>query len=185
MDTEVTWPEEARCTQCKHLKAASEFNKDRRKRNGLSSWCKTCHSAALRANYARPEVKARDLARKKARSGTPEARAVQWRASLKYSYCITPEEYEQMLTAQGGGCAICGRRPKNRRLSVDHDHSCCPGTRSCGKCIRGLLCVQCNHKVLGYWLHEGTEGTEQALRKARNLVAYLERSQDARAERAA
>ena len=35
--------------------------------------------------------------------------------------------------------------------NVDHDHACCPeGGRSCGKCIRGLLCMECN-KYLGFY----------------------------------
>ena len=29
-------------------------------------------------------------------------------------------------------------------LAVDHDHGCCPGERSCGKCVRGLVCRDCN-----------------------------------------
>lgn len=33
--------------------------------------------------------------------------------------------------------------------AVDHDHNCCEGAISCGKCIRGILCRKCN-VALGY-----------------------------------
>lgn len=45
-------------------------------------------------------------------------------------------------------CGLCGDElTPNSRTSgavVDHDHSCCPGNRSCGKCIRGVICPGCN-----------------------------------------
>jgi len=51
-----------------------------------------------------------------------------------------------MLVAQGGGCAICGTVVPGGKgqFHIDHDHACCPKARSCGKCIRGLLCGNCN-----------------------------------------
>jgi hypothetical protein len=59
----------------------------------------------------------------------------------RWKYKITDEQYAEMVEAQEGRCAIC-QRPDE--LKVDHDHSCCPGAVTCGKCIRGLLCDWCN-----------------------------------------
>ncbi len=61
---------------------------------------------------------------------------------------VSDDEYARLLEAQGGGCAICGAKPKTRRLHVDHDHKT-------GK-VRGLLCHRCNRAlptwVTDHWL---------------------------------
>jgi len=54
-------------------------------------------------------------------------------------------EYERLLAAQGGGCAICGATPKTRRLHVDHDHM------DRAHRVRGLLCMRCN-RALPTWI---------------------------------
>jgi hypothetical protein len=68
-------------------------------------------------------------------------------------YGISEEKYQELLAWQGDKCYMCGRKPQARRLAIDHDHKCCPGKISCGKCVRGLLCADndrgCNHTVLG------------------------------------
>lgn len=62
-----------------------------------------------------------------------------------HQYGITIEQLEELKERQGGVCAACGQPPRpGRDLSVDHDHGCCPGQSSCGKCVRGLLCHRCN-----------------------------------------
>lgn len=66
--------------------------------------------------------------------------------NLKQLYNMTPEDYADMLEAQGGVCAICSE-PSDKNLHVDHDHACCPGRKSCGKCVRGLLCGSCNNML--------------------------------------
>jgi hypothetical protein len=66
-------------------------------------------------------------------------------------FSITEEEFNEMLAAQGHACGIC-REPfeDGQLICIDHDHACCPVrpgerySRSCGKCVRGLLCVKCN-----------------------------------------
>jgi len=66
--------------------------------------------------------------------------------NLRSKHGITAAQYDVLLAGQEGVCAICGTsEPRGRgRFHVDHDHSCCPGKKSCGKCIRGLLCGNCN-----------------------------------------
>lgn len=66
---------------------------------------------------------------------------------LRTRYGLTAEQYDAILESQGGGCAICGRG--DIQFTVDHDHACCPGKRSCGKCVRGILCTRCN-QAIGY-----------------------------------
>ena len=62
-------------------------------------------------------------------------------------YGISIERFNEMLTKQDSKCAICKGKFWDEISSphIDHDHSCCNGQmRSCGKCIRGLLCRDCN-----------------------------------------
>jgi hypothetical protein len=54
---------------------------------------------------------------------------------------ITESQYMTMLFNQNGLCP-CGRELETAH--IDHDHKCCSGKRSCGQCVRGLLCNRCN-----------------------------------------
>lgn len=60
---------------------------------------------------------------------------------LGRKYGLRPGDYEVMLSAQGGGCAICKRTENfdGRRFAVDHCHRT-------GR-VRGLLCTKCNVAV--------------------------------------
>lgn len=83
-------------------------------------------------------------------------------AHVENTYSITIEQYNAILEAQGGVCAICRKASgKRRNLSVDHDHSCCKGPTSCGRCVRSLICRKCND-ILGYW-RDDPEVMERAI----------------------
>lgn len=86
----------------------------------------------------------------------PEYRARMNRQNAENSrqrrFGITADDYLELLEGQDRRCAICGTTEPGSNLSsfcVDHDHSCCDGDFSCGRCIRGLLCLRCN-RVLGF-----------------------------------
>ncbi len=61
---------------------------------------------------------------------------------LRRKYGIGIKDYNRILKAQKGKCAICGKPPKpGKNLHVDHDHV--TGD------IRGLLDFYCNKRVVG------------------------------------
>lgn len=62
---------------------------------------------------------------------------------IKYTYGITPEQYQQLLEKQNYSCAVCGKHETDfaRKLAIDHDHQ----TNE----IFGLLCQTCNHTLIG------------------------------------
>lgn len=129
------------CTKCSVEQPVSEFYPTNKSRDGLDTWCKTCHFAK----------------------------------KLRQRYALTPEAYYAILESQGGVCAICKSPPGDKRLAVDHDHGCCPGEKTCGECIRGLLCDTCN-----WWLGliddnlAMLEAAEQYLRRYSCTVSAVE-----------
>ena len=82
-------------------------------------------------------------------------------------YGLSPETFDEMLAAQRGVCAICSTEdPGPRGWNIDHDHACCPGIGSCGKCVRGLLCHCCN-----LMLGNAKDSVDRLHRAARYLIA--------------
>lgn len=76
--------------------------------------------AKCRRHYAMTK-EARRVSRKKWADAHP-GYAHDWH--LRNEFGITTEQYNAMLAAQNGLCAICHKPPEgNKRLSVDHDHT--------------------------------------------------------------
>ena len=175
-DGTVKW-----CPKCKRLLPAAEFGKSSHAFDGLSSHCKACHYARTRAWHARkwredPEYRARTTQKAAARREKARAEGtlqeLDRKSKRKSNYGLTPEAVEAMLASQGYRCAICRKRFKgHQHTHIDHDHSCCPSGRSCGKCIRGILCNFCNQGL-------GRFRDDPAL--LRRSARYLERYRDRR-----
>lgn len=91
------------------------------------------------------------------------------RYRLRRDYGMTWEEFNALLVAQHGQCAICGvlmdppaKATKDSvAVTVDHNHDT-------GK-VRGLLCYSCN-LALGVF--------KDSLHRLRAAVAYLERTDE-------
>lgn len=110
-----------RCPKCDADLPVDQFGKNRSTKDGLTQYCRPhWNEIAHRWRKRNPE-RHKEFVRN---------------ATLKSTYGITADEYDTMLAAQGGGCAICGAAAGKRRLSVDHDHAT--------GAVRAILCTPCN-----------------------------------------
>lgn len=115
------------CTNCEKVKPFADFYKDKSRWDGVDPRCKDCY--------------------KEVRSRYVEENEESVKSSiLQRTYNINIDQYNCLLTSQNNGCALCGKSAEEngKALEVDHDHSCCPGAKSCGDCVRQLLCSGCN-----------------------------------------
>jgi hypothetical protein len=112
------------CPTCRQTKGVSGFNRRTKSPDGLQYECRDC-----KAEYwNRPKTKIRRSA-----------------LHLQRSYGLTIEQREKIIQDQEYKCPICGAAEVKH---TDHDHKCCPiGGKSCGKCVRGILCHACNIKL--------------------------------------
>jgi hypothetical protein len=78
---------------------------------------------------------------------------------------VSEEKYKEMLGLYDGKCWVCKTRDGS---VIDHDHSCCPKTHSCGKCVRGILCSNCN-TAIGL--------IKEDVEVAKNIEKYLNQTQ--------
>lgn len=106
--------------------------------------CKDCGSTTRKVERPGPRcVTCRRARRKTTKASTHEN-------YVGKTYGLKPGQYAEILAAQWGTCYLCERATgATKKLAVDHDHTCCPETPTCGKCTRGLLCGPCN-KILGH-----------------------------------
>ena len=139
------------------MKSLDDFHRNRRNRDGRTSYCKPCACASAKAHReGRPEhvaqlkrdyyEKNRDAIvayKKEWAERNREANKKRLRNwQLVRNYGITLEEWEALFESQGRSCAACGTQEETKRGWVtDHCHET-------GR-VRGILCHHCN-VALGY-----------------------------------
>ena len=144
------------CTKCEQEKPLTDFVRLYSGKDGVTYDCKDCRNARQTKNRNANRESAlkresnwrennREYCRRKGREWAknhPEGRI----RSQILKYGITEETFRLILEGQEYRCMICRVRiPERRDQHIDHDHKCCPNPcRSCGKCIRGVLCHNCN-----------------------------------------
>lgn len=147
-----------RCRRCHSDFPLESFSKDRGASDGLNTWCRSCCSAAKRAwRVANPEKHRQDQIRTVRRNYRQKG--------------LTAERFEALKESQADLCIMCGkpetlvkRGLEPCRLSIDHDHRCCPTQKACGRCVRWLACHSCN-QMLGH-----AKDNVAVLRRAADLL---------------
>lgn len=124
-------PTAKRCAGCGETKARDEFYASKNRRDGMHGYCKPCADARSHAWKVANVERVREYGRDWRRLNLDRRRA----SERLTKYGVSPDEFESMLRAQDGRCAICvDEFPATPH--VDHCHET-------GK-IRGLLCNNCN-----------------------------------------
>lgn len=78
--------------------------------------------------------------------------------NLRKRYGITIEIFESILSAQGNVCAVC--KQGDKVFCLDHNHKTLK--------IRGILCLNCNLRVIG--------GARDQDHKLINAAEYVQRN---------
>lgn len=121
------------CPNCNVEKPHSDYW-IRRDRNAPAGRCKECSTAAQRAwRRSKP-----DYERARYQLVKVETRE----RHLLRKYGVSLADYDRMLVAQNGNCAICQAPEAEQHNGVFHVDHC----HTTGR-VRGLLCRGCNHML--------------------------------------
>lgn len=130
-----------KCTKCGIEKSFTDFPKDKSRKDGHYSYCKSCNSRNAKSYYE--GRKGEILIYQKEYRAKNEAYIKEYKAKryLTKQYGISESEVTELIVQQNGQCEIC-KEDISAKRHIDHNHAS-------GE-IRGLLCSSCN-RALGYF----------------------------------
>lgn len=155
------------CKVCGEEKLLTEFSKNGSSLDGRMITCKKCRSEKRKGEYL--EDPSSHCERQRiSRKNNPEAHRGY---DMKKRFGLTPEMFKKMFEEQGSVCAACGSTDPGTPSGawhVDHDHKCCDNIsgKTCGKCVRAILCRWCN-MALG--------NAKEDTNRLRKLADYVEK----------
>jgi hypothetical protein len=148
-----------------YFKQYYQENKDVIKQRSREWHHNNLEKAKLKAKeyYINNKLKVCEASRNWAIDNPTKRQKIYRKCHLKTMFNMTLEDFDLLFETQDYKCAICGSlEPKGKNWQIDHDHSCCLGRTSCGKCVRGILCAPCNW-ALGLF-NENVETMEKAIK---------------------
>jgi Recombination endonuclease VII len=86
-------------------------------------------------------------------------------ARILREYRVSRDWLNAELEKNNNLCKICYGAMD--RFAIDHDHSCCPGKITCGNCVRGVICQNCN---------VGLGSFKDDINALKNAIKYLEKA---------
>lgn len=87
---------------------------------------------------------------------------------LRENYGLSADDWDELFDSQGRCCRICRSTDSGGSWATDHDHNCCPTkSKSCGRCVRAILCAHCN-KAEGF-----LSATPNPVETAIRLAVYI------------
>lgn len=155
-----------KCYVCTLDKTSDQMHPDKRRNSvfEISTICENCFQEKQRERKRLDKLKYR-------RDPTKNITLKYRKWSLTRKYKLSEKEFEEIFAKQGYCCAACGSKTSRwtKGWCIDHNHSCCIITPTCGKCTRGILCMPCN-------MAAGV--MKDNIKDLKALINYLDNKQD-------
>ncbi len=159
-----------KCSKCGITKSFDGFAKEHKAKDGRSSQCKACKheydeaqlGPILPVSCANENCNQVFLPRnrkqhkycsglcrknKRNRGWVKRSPVSRRRCLIKYYYRLDESAYLALLEKQNQCCALCKEPFGEETPCIDHDHRCCAGQKTCGRCVRGIIHQKCNRAL--------------------------------------